>query len=142
MVGSRQKRVQVGSSQAGQVTSGQVRSGHGKAIDLSALGDEQKKTTAEQTNERTRTTKLRASKQASSRARTHEVDVVLDDLPLAGRPVLDSVILGELLHEGHQVPVLVPGDGREEVVLQLVLHAAPHVPGGREGARFFGRRPS
>ena len=31
-------------------------------------------------------------------ARTHQPDVVLDDLPLAGRPVLDPVFLGELPH--------------------------------------------
>lgn len=61
-------------------------------------------------------------------AESHQVYVVLDDLPLPGGPVLDVVLLGKLSHERHQLTVLVPRNRGEQMVLQLVLHATPNVP--------------
>lgn len=78
-------------------------------------------------------TKTKTKQTTSKHTHTHQVDVFLDDLPLPRSPVLDSVILGELSHKRHQGAVFVARDGGEQVVLQLVLHAAPHVPDKNKG---------
>jgi hypothetical protein len=40
-------------------------------------------------------------------------------------PVIEVIILSELLNSLHDTRVLVAGHGREQVVFQLILHAAP-----------------
>lgn len=60
---------------------------------------------------------------------THQVDIFPHYFPLPCSPVLDAVILREFPDERRQFAVLIPRDGGEEVVLQLILHTSPDISG-------------
>mmetsp|Transcript_66306 Transcript_66306/g.138212 ORF Transcript_66306/g.138212 Transcript_66306/m.138212 type:complete len:204 (+) Transcript_66306:143-754(+) len=63
-----------------------------------------------------------------------EVDVHLEELELRRDPELQLVLVSKLLYVRYERGVLVARHGREEVVLELVLHPSPEPLGEGVGA--------
>jgi len=59
------------------------------------------------------------------------IHVELEEFPLVCDTQVQIVVLCELLHLGHEGGVLVARHGREQMVLQLILHTTPQPLGER-----------